>query len=391
MKKAITLLLLVLPALCIAQINYEPGYFIENGNKTQCLIKNLAWKNNPASFEYKLNETDEAKTKTISTVSEFNVNESYKFVKVTTNIDRSETNLDRLDNTKEPKWKNETLFLKVLIEGKISLYMYEENNLIRYFTANGDLNLVQQLVFKEYHADGGIAQNNYFRQQLYNQMRDGGLAMSRFENLKYKKDDLVKLFTEYNGGSTKKMTNLSEKQNKSKVSLRFTPGMTISSLEIFNSMSKYDFDFGSKVSYRIGADLEYTLPFNNNKWSLFLDPNYQSYENDGKNGSMNMEVSYKFIEIPMGVRHYMYLSDKSRLFADAAYIASVNLGDNYVKYGETKLDVGNNSALALGIGYGYQKYSIEARYAFKHGILDNYVSWGSNFSSISIILGYKLF
>ena len=391
MKKAIALLLLVLPILSIAQINYEPGYFIENGVKTECLIKNLAWKNNPTSFEYKLKEIDEIKTKTISTVSEFNVNESYKFVKVTTNIDRSETNLDRLDNTKEPKWNNQTIFLKVLIEGKINLYMYEEDNFIRYFTANDDLNQVQQLVFKEYQIDGGVAQNNYFRQQLYNQMRDGNLTMSRFENLKYKRDDLVKLFTEYNGSSNTKMTNLSEKQNKSKINFRFTPGMTLTSLDISNSMSKYSFDFGSKVSYRIGAEIEYILPFNNNKWSLFADPNYQSYENDGKNGSVDMEASYKFIELPFGVRHYMYLSEKSRLFADAAYIASVSIGDNYVKYGDTKLEISNTSALALGVGYGYQKYSIETRYTFKHGIMDKYVSWGSSFSSLSIILGYRLF
>lgn len=391
MKKAIALLLLVLPLFCVAQINYEPGYFIENGVRTECLIKNIAWKNNPTSFEYKLNENDEPTIKTISTVIEFNVNESYKFVRVTTNIDRSETNIDRIDNSKEPKWKKETVFLNVLIEGKINLYMYEENNFIRYFSGNGDPTQVQQLVFKEYNIDGGIAQNNYFRQQLYNQMKDTGFSISRFENLKYKKDDLVKLFTEYNGNDNTKMSNLSEKQNKSKVSLRFTPGATVTSLDISNSMSKYSFDFGSKLSYRIGAELEYVLPFNNNKWSLFVDPNYQSYENDGKNGSVNMEVSYKFIEIPVGVRHHMYLSDKSRLFANAAYIASLSIGDNYVKYGDTKLDVSNTSAIAIGMGYGYQKYSIEARYTFNHGIMDTYVSWGSNFSSLGIILGYKLF
>ncbi|PZR19118.1 MAG: hypothetical protein DI539_15040, partial [Flavobacterium psychrophilum] len=388
MKKILCLLLLAAPLLSIAQINFEKGYFIENGIKTECLIKNLGWKNNPTSFEYKLDENDTPKTKTISTVTEFNVNESYKFVKVTTNIDRSESNIDRLDNSKEPQWQTGTVYLKALVEGKITLYQYEDNNLIRYFISTEDSAKSEQLVYKEYLFDGRIAENNLFRQQLYNLMKGENFTLPRFENLKYKKNDLVKLFTEYNAGTGKKMNNLSEKQNKGKVNVRFTPGMTINSFDISNNVSGYEFDFGSKTSYRIGAELEYVLPFNNNKWSLFFDPNYQSFKNEGNRGSQKMEFSYQIIELPFGVRHHMYLSDKSRFFVDAAYIASVTMGDTYLKNGPVS-EIDNNSAIAIGAGYGYKKYSIEARYTLEHGILGNYVSWESNFSTLSIILGYN--
>ncbi|MFD2601463.1 tRNA modification GTPase [Flavobacterium suzhouense] len=389
MKKLFLMLLIAFPLLSIAQIKFEPGYFIENESKTECLIKNIAWKNNPTSFEYKLNEADDIKTKNISTVSEFNINESYKFIRTTTNVDRSETALDRLDNSKQPKWNTETIFLKVLVEGKITLYQYEDSNFIKYFFSTENDAKTEQLVYKEYLVDGGVAENNFFRQQLYNLMKDDKFTISRFENLKYKKSDMVKLFAEYNGNSGTKMKNLSEKQNNGKLNLRFTPGITFTSLDIENSTSGFYFDFGSNVSYRIGAEIEYILPFNNNKWSLFADPNYQSYEKDGNRGNQSLSVSYKVIEIPLGVRHYIYLSDKSKIFVDAAYIASLSMGDNNLKFAYSELEVSNTSALALGLGYSYERYSLEARYNFSHGILDNYESWGSNLDTFSVILGYN--
>jgi len=55
MKKLFTFLLMLTACFTYSQINYEAGYFIDNnGKKTECLIKNVAWKNSPLNFEYKL-------------------------------------------------------------------------------------------------------------------------------------------------------------------------------------------------------------------------------------------------------------------------------------------------------------------------------------------------
>jgi hypothetical protein len=388
MKRALALLLLLLPLLSTSQIRFESGYFIENGIKTECLIKNVAWKNNPVSFEYKMAENEDPKIKTINTVSEFNVRDAYKFIRFTVNIDRSETLLDRLDDTKEPKWNKETLFLKVLVEGKLNLYHYEENNFSRYFTSGSDIKDAQQLVFKEYKIGSQVGRNNYYRQQLYNLMKDGD-NMDSFKNIKYNKEELVNLFTGYNGKSGQKTNNLSERQNKGHLNLKFTPGIVFSSLNIENSVTGYDFDFGNKTSYRIGAELEYVMPFNNNKWSIFLDPNYQSFKKSGNRGTQKLDAKYSFIELPVGVRYYMYLTAKSKLFVDAAYVLSIDLGDNQIQYSYSDLEVAKNSNLALGGGFSYNRYSIEARANFSHSILDNYVSWSANYSTFNIILGYN--
>jgi len=389
MKKAIALLLLLCPVITFAQTTFQPGYFIEKGNKTECLIKNLAWKNNPESIEYKLTEGDEIKTKTINEISEFNVNSAYKYHRFTTNVDRSPIVLDKLSNVKEPEWKKETVLLKILVEGEITLYQYEDNNFIKYFYSTGDHTSAEQLIYKEYIKDGQIAENNMYRQQLYNIMKGNGSSMSKFEKLRYRKDSLVKLFLDYNGSKGEQVTDLTKKQNTGSLNLKITPGATFTSLNLNNGISNADFDFDSKAGFRIGAELEYIMPFNNNKWSLFVDPNYQSYSNSGNKGTQEMKAEYNHLELPFGVRHYMFLNENAKFFIDGAYVMGIPLGDAFLQYSGSILTVEKNSTIALGAGFSYKQYSIELRHTFKHGIID-YTFWSGNYSSTGIILGYKL-
>jgi hypothetical protein len=393
MKKTIALLLLIFPIYSFAQITFQSGYFIENGNKTECLIKNLAWKNNPVSIEYKLSENETVQVKNIKEISEFSVNDAYKYKRYTVAVDRSGIGIDKLSEKKDPKWKTETLFLKVLVEGRITLYQYENGNFVKYFYSTGDTK-AEQLVYKEYSVEGRVGENNFFRQQLFNLMKDGATKMSDFERLKYRKEDLVKLVAGYNGTTGEKtVNNLSEKQNNGSVNFKFTPGASFSKLSAGYSsdFSNTEFAFSRQPAFRIGVEVEYVMPFNNNKWSLLIDPNYQYYKTDAeKPGKYTTKINYTYIEVPIGFRHYMYLNENSRFFVDAAYVVALELGDSYLQYNGAIVDISKNSGFALGGGFSYKKYSVEARYGFNHGIATD-PAWETQYNSISIILGYKLF
>lgn len=392
MKKAIALLLLLFPLFAISQNTYQQGYFIEvNGAKKECLIKNYAWKNNPVSIEYKFIETDEPKIKTIKEINEFGVGNAYKYKKYTVDVDRSSTVLDKLSTQKMPEWKNETVLLKIVVEGKLTLYQYEDNNLVKYFFSGGSLDKAEQLVYKQYNFSGtAISENNQFRQQLFNLMKDGTIKSSKFEKIKYKKDDLVALFMEYNLTTNQGVTNLTEKQNKSNINVKVTAGVNFSSLNTQSTVVDLGYDFGNKTTFRIGAELEYVMPFNNNKWSIFLDPNYQSYENGGKKENYEWKAKYQYAELPIGVRHYMYVNSDSKFFVDGAYTLAFELSDSHIQYNSLKLNITQTSNFALGAGYSYKKYSIEARYSFNHNII-NYNYWNTEYNSLSMILGYRIF
>ncbi|NOJ76422.1 hypothetical protein [Empedobacter stercoris] len=117
-----------------AQIRFEQGYIIDNNNQRQdVLIKNIDWLNNPKSIEYKNDETSKIEIATINQIKEFGINNRSKYVKADVKIDRSSEELSNISNIQEPEFKEETLFLKVLIEGEASLYDYVDYNLKRFF------------------------------------------------------------------------------------------------------------------------------------------------------------------------------------------------------------------------------------------------------------------
>ncbi len=54
-----------------SQVRFEKGYFIDNQDKrTECLVRNVGWDNNPESFRYKLPTGDEILTAGIADVKE---------------------------------------------------------------------------------------------------------------------------------------------------------------------------------------------------------------------------------------------------------------------------------------------------------------------------------
>ena len=179
-KKQLVLIFGLLLAINgFSQNTFVKGYFIKNSNeKIDCLIKNDDWLDNPTEFKYKLNENSEKQTLTINSVKEFGVLNKSKYVRHSVDIDRSSKIPDELDNNKNPIFKNEQLFLKVLIEGKANLYYYEDQGLVRFFF-NKNLAEVKQLIFKHYLIDAqNWSINKEFRRQLWNTLKCESISMN---------------------------------------------------------------------------------------------------------------------------------------------------------------------------------------------------------------------
>ena len=171
-KQLLFLLTITLSFNCYSQISFEKGYYIDNTNqKTNCLIKNIDWKNNPTEFEYQLSEKSESKKTTIESIKEFGIDNISKYVWSIVNIDRSSETINKLSNDRNPIFKEEELFLKVLIEGKANLYLFEDGNLRRYFL-NKEKSAIEQLVLKSNKTSNNkIGKNNRFKNQLWNNLK----------------------------------------------------------------------------------------------------------------------------------------------------------------------------------------------------------------------------
>ncbi|MBL7853714.1 MAG: outer membrane beta-barrel protein [Cyclobacteriaceae bacterium] len=402
------LLLPFLVFLCVesySQIIFEKGYFInESDQKVECLIKNIDWLENPTEFKYKLSQNDTVQTATIQMVKEFGIDNFSKYIRTKTNIDRSSDMTDQLSSERNPTFQVELLFLKVLIEGEASLYQYIDGNLTRFFFKLNDSEIAQ-LVYKKFLIADRVSINNSFKQELFQKLNCGNMVLRDFENLRYSAGDLEKLFKKYNECRGAKYINFKTKQQKDLVNLTLRPGLNYSSLEIQTSTSDVtDTDFGNELGVRFGIEAEYFLPFNKNKWSLIIEPTYQyfksekSKETSGVSGGMLTSiVDYKSIELPVGIRYYSYLNDKSKLFANISYVFDFSI-DSSIKFLRSdnstlsEFEINSRRCLALGLGYKYtDRYSVEFRYYTNRNILDDYLYWNSDYRTISVTIGYSLF
>ncbi|MCK5441175.1 MAG: tRNA modification GTPase, partial [Maribacter sp.] len=200
MKKLLLITLLLFFSLSIsAQINYEPGYFINNeGQRTSCLIRNVDWKNNPTSFEYKLSENSDSQKASIETVIEFGIVDEVRYERHTVKINRSSDDSSALERDRSVDFKEEQLFLKVLVEGEATLYYYENKNLRRFFF-NPQNSHLEQLVYKRYRKSATeIRENTQFKQQLWNNFQCESISRNEINKLSYKEDNLVRLFRKFN-------------------------------------------------------------------------------------------------------------------------------------------------------------------------------------------------
>ena len=380
-----------------AQIIYEAGYFIDNnGQRIDCLIKNIEWKNNPVDFAYKLSENTEVKTGTLTTVKEFGVGELIKYRRFTVDIDRSSDVNKKLSPNRQAEFNEETLFLKILVEGKADLYHYEDGSLNRFFY-QVDGSPIAQLVYKRYYISASQAGvNNRFRQQLSIDLKCSNSM--RVSNLGYNKIHLVKFFIKYNECQKANFTTNYLFKKKGTFHLGIKPGYTIHSLSVEGPFpSPRDFELSGEPGFRVGVSAEFTLPFNKNKWAVLIEPNFQQFstkKNIEKNTFADVvTIENQVIEIPVGIRHYFFFGDNSKVFLNI--FGNIDFPISTIIDYEQSLTFPNETFLTYlssGAGYTFKsKYSIEARYSLNKNLLNDYLGWGGQFNGLSFILGYQIF
>ena len=120
MRTLLTPLFFFLSLSVVGQIFLEKGYIINSANqKKECFIKNVDWRNSAAYVEIKYSMNGDIETISFEEILEFGIDGASKFIRRSVLIDKSS---DHLSLEKAPSFELETLMLKVLVEGKASLY-----------------------------------------------------------------------------------------------------------------------------------------------------------------------------------------------------------------------------------------------------------------------------
>jgi len=409
MKKTILIILSsLISIITYSQINYEQAYFIKNNDeKVSCLIKNLDWKNNPSSFNYKINDTTEILTANIEGVKEFGFTSNIQYVRFNVKMDRSSDLTGSLSPKKEPEFNNETLFLKVLVKGIANLYKYEDKSLIRFFYSTNHTT-PEQLVYKRYitdlkshlsrsckkvsNDDKTICFNKSYKKQLYDELSSSNISKSEIQKISYKQKSLTNFFESYNKSNDANFKALTP-QKRDRFNLYLTAGVDQVSLSVINSAStNRSADFGDKTLLKLGFEAEFTLPFNKNKWSAFISPSFLKFSGTEQLAIQTATIDYKSLELPIGIRHYLFLNSKSKFHIDGLLAFNTDLNST-LKYSvsQTDIDIKPDYNFAIGIGYDYKNNaSIEARYYSNRNLISNVSAMKANYETLSLTLKIKL-
>ncbi|WP_310994151.1 tRNA modification GTPase [Aequorivita marina] len=400
--KLITTLLLLSAISLFSQTDYEAGYIIKtNGQKLDCLIKNEDWKGSPSTFNYKLEKNGAVKTGNVSTIKEFGSETYFKYIVETVAIEQSSDKVSNLTEDRNPDFKDETRFLKVLIEGDASLYFTTKNNENRFFYKINE-GEIEPLVYKRFLTKNKrIAENNRYKQQLATDITCSEMANPSLKNLEYKRTKLINQFKKYNTCLKAETVVYKKKAIKYGFNLSLRPGITFGSASIQKS-GETKLDFGNKSGFRVGLEAEYIFPFHNGKWSIFIEPTYQSYTADTEiaintdfptmQNSTVVTVDYSALEVPIGGRFYMFLNKDAAFFINGALLVDLSVFDSSIKSSNDSkydLEFASDATTAVGAGFKYKnKYSIEARYHTSRNII-NYTNVNATYSSFAIIAGYN--
>ncbi len=184
-----------------AQVFKKGTITLPNGEKKEAYIHFNYDNGTPQTFKTKDNNGKIIKMDAWSVNSfekENESNEMNQFFTKDVIINRSTFDLDHLENSSRPKLSNERLFLEKIFEGKISLYLYQENNInVHYFVEYE--NKIEELIKKTYrHKDNdGILENNQYRVQLLKIMSSKPLLAKEIMALSYNEIAIISLLKKY--------------------------------------------------------------------------------------------------------------------------------------------------------------------------------------------------
>jgi hypothetical protein len=379
------------------------------------LIKFDETVDNPSEIEYKTSPDSKVKSAGTNSIKEFGVGEDYRFLRSQVQIDRSSEDFRKMTGDRNPDFKEETLFLRILISGEYSLLSYEDKSIQRFFIQkpSGE---IDQLIYKKYTiGDNVIRKNSQYKQQLYNLLKCEDITLNSVLRINYNRRELMKLFSNYHKCKDLEF-EVFYSRPKGELNFKAKAGINVVNLDLLQDIYDMEGDLGYSLQPRIGLEMEYIIPMLNRKFTFFTEPSLALYNvkedlivlNKSKTESRtitgvyrtNVQLKYTEFELPVGLRFYMFLNAEytSRLFLSGG--ASISLVMNSSEIPEDRngeradfeFEQENTHYYFGGIGYSYNNtFSVEARFYPKKQLTSNFAFTLSHDNSFAIIAGYSLF
>ncbi|GAA4107287.1 hypothetical protein GCM10022393_02460 [Aquimarina addita] len=382
-----------------AQSIYEAGYFIDNnGTRKECLIKKLAWRNNPTEFEWKRTISSSPKTEVIEDVKEFGVGEEFVFKRYILEFDLKGDTVGRSSKSEDPNLTIRKIFLRVILKSKTTLYQYSENDVHRFFYTDKKTLYPELLIYKVYYTldetknpgEKIIPQeNNTFREQLQKHIRCKDQDPSK---VTYTQRDLKKYFKRYNECRGNKIEFIIRKKiNQTKIGIVGAADLISFSHPSPINGSSADVVYDQTFAPRYGVFIETFIPFSKVDLSFFLESTYRSFSMKGEDTSISnseFNIDYSSVNIAFAPRFHIYLSSKFELFLEGGVTVDIDLGSESSALKDLQNTTNN---YFYGGGFGSGRFKLGYRQYTSKNISKTTILPESDLTASSLYLSINIF
>ncbi|GEM_PF-4807982 len=385
-----------------AQDNFKEGtIWFDDNRKEDVQILDEDWRYNPEHFLYRSAKEESSQRGDLKSISSFQIGAEVKYLKAVVDIDQSPDQTGSLSTFRAPDFVSKEVFLKVIVASGMSLLSYNSPKYKRFYILDksGEFH---PLIFKRYSPfSRQIGTNEEYKNQLKTLFP--GLEDRDYENLAYSEKDLSRFLLDYQNARQIEALHFQAIRSKPQfdIQLKFTANGHNTSVANDNNALSLDEPDNFKSSFAFGLSLGWQLPFDNNRWLLFIEPSYLKYnqiveENQafGFNGSVlyRHELRYESINCPLLIRRSFYLNQRHSLFINGGLLMDFPIKTEFQRDDFWQpLDLGWNFSPIIGLGYQYQNWSAEFRFNHFRDLAAKYVEWTIDQSTLGLILAYDIY
>ena len=405
MKKYIFLTALFLISTITFSQSYQKGYVLKStGEKIDCYINTNSFSPNEKPIEYKLNlESNEVIKVDFNEFQEVKLLSPKFFVKKEVQIETSSDKINSLSQQRNPSWVKKEVFLEVLTKSNVILYRYKGYGKTQFFySKEGDSLSPKPLLFKKYlTAENTIAFNNAYKQELRNLFKDcDQLQEEVYISLSYKQSELIDLFKSYAKCNTSDIEVFDTNFLKTKIKYNVFGGINQTSVNfVHDRVEALNVDFGSSSLWRVGAEVEFQLPFDDNNWAFFvgvaknknIDKTRTIATSSFTTPLQDVTFTFDSVEAHLGAKYYLPVNESNDVIFLVGYLK------DFVKEFSLNYEISMNEGgdrrgenFFLGAGYAYKNIFFETRLNLGKDVgLENTESYTTTFNSTAFTIGYS--
>tara|TARA_R110002124_G_scaffold57700_4_gene161311 strand:- start:35821 stop:37071 length:1251 start_codon:yes stop_codon:yes gene_type:complete len=397
----------------VSQEKYLPGYIKTlEGDTLPGLIDYRNWDNNPKTVFFKQKGQDRIKVYKPLDIAEFGVlDEIYVGAAVEKEVTKNTVYVHSESSAIQVRM--DTIFLQTLVLGEKSLLGMKSSGKENYYIKEG--NSYTLLKYKWYLVEQNgkelKAENETYKRQLASYLGDCLYMTATLEGASYDSKSLESIFMKYYECKDG-LPAFKKVREKVIAELGIVTGVSSTSLS-FRSSQIFDIlriNFPSNYSVVAGVFVDFILPRNDRKWSIYNELFYSNYTVSGSFQDITNENHYRNVEGELGYGYlkvnnmvrFRYPLGSFKVFANGGLSNGYALSETNKKTTANKFHTSESieegklldktrryeQGLKLGLGAIQGRLSSEFRYERGNGMSD-YIFLGVRTHRFFLLLNYR--